>query len=75
MATTAHHIQDEPIAPKPCPDCGGKLVPTRVVPDLYVSRRGDSHPEAWSTAPLEAWTCDNCGRTDLYANDIEVLSG
>ncbi|HZD21851.1 MAG TPA: hypothetical protein VE569_00370, partial [Acidimicrobiia bacterium] len=50
MTSAAHHIEHEPVAPRPCSDCGGMLIPTRVVPDLYVSRRGNTHHEAWSTA-------------------------
>jgi len=75
MAIAAHRIEDEPLAPGPCSDCGGMLIPTQVVPHLYVSTRGDTPAEMWSTAPLDAWTCRACGKTDLYANNVDALDG
>jgi ribosomal protein S27AE len=75
MATAAHDIEDDRLVPRSCPECGGILIPTRVVPDLYVSRRGNDHLAAWSAAPLDAWTCQVCGRTDFYADNIEALAG
>ncbi len=56
-----------------CSRCEGQLVPTRVETQLFVRRRGDTSRATWSTTHLDAWTCLNCGRTDLYAAEPERL--
>lgn len=52
-----------------CGSCDGGLVPTEVDTQLYVRLSGEGTDAAWTTTPLQAWTCLTCGRTELLAEE------
>lgn len=59
---------------KACLACGGKMRELQVGTRLTVHLPDDVEPEIfWTAAPLDAWTCTECGKTDLYARHPEAF--
>jgi hypothetical protein len=53
--------------------CGGSMVELVVGTRLSVHERIDAPEEFWPATPLDAWTCLDCGRTDLFARSPGIF--
>ena len=61
-------------ASKACLGCAGIMVPLTVGTRLSVHLPGDTPEAYWTATPLDAYTCTDCGRTELFARNPQIFS-
>jgi hypothetical protein len=54
--------------------CSGRMVRSALSTNLSVRHVGESSADYWSMSPLDAFTCVDCGRTELFAEDPSAIA-
>ena len=71
MAMTEERVSE--LSAKQC-YCTGQMVRSALSTNLSVRHVGESSADYWSTSKLDAFTCTNCGRTELFAEDPSAIA-
>ena len=61
------------LATKQC-YCEGQMVRAALSTNLTVRHVGESSVDYWSTSKLDAYTCVDCGRTELFAQNPSAIT-
>lgn len=54
-------------------ECNGTMVPLVVGTRLSVHQPAEAPEAYWTATPLDAWTCTDCGRTELFARNPRIF--
>lgn len=71
MAMTEERVSD--LGSKQC-HCEGRMVQSALSTNLTVRHVGNSSSDYWSTSKLDAFTCVECGRTELFAENPSAIA-
>ena len=71
MAMTEERVSE--LAAKQC-HCKGRMVRSALSTNLSVRHVGESSADYWSASKLDAFTCVECGRTELFAQDPGAIA-
>ncbi len=71
MAMTEERVSE--LGSKQC-HCEGRMVLSALSTNLSVRPAGDSSSDYWSSTKLDAYTCVDCGRTELFAENPSAIA-
>jgi hypothetical protein len=71
MAMTEDRVSK--LTTKQC-HCSGQMVRSALSTNISVRHVGESSADYWSMSRLDAFTCVDCGRTDLFAEDPSAIA-
>lgn len=54
--------------------CNGRMVRSALSTNLSVRHVGESSSDYWSTSRLDSFTCVDCGRTELFAENPSAIA-
>ena len=54
--------------------CNGRMVRSALSTNLTIRHVGESSADYWSTSKLDAFTCVDCGRTELFAENPSAIA-
>lgn len=70
MAMTEERVAE--LTGKQC-YCEGQMVRSALSTNLSVRHVGESSADYWSSSKLDAFTCIACGRTELFAENPNMI--
>ncbi len=71
MAMTGERVTG--LATKQC-YCEGQMVRSALSTSLTVRHVGESSADYWSSSLLDTYTCLDCGRTELFAQNPRAIA-
>lgn len=71
MAMTEERVTE--LATKQC-YCNGRMVRSALSTKLSVRHVGESSADYWSSSSLDSFTCTECGRTELFAQNPSAIA-
>ncbi len=71
MAMTEERVTE--LATKQC-YCEGRMVRSALSTNLSVRHVGESSADYWSSSRLDSYTCVDCGRTELFAENPAAVA-
>ena len=71
MAMTEERVSE--VVGKQC-YCEGRMVRSALSTNLSVRHAGESSSDYWSSSKLDSYTCVDCGRTELFAENPSAIA-